>query len=181
MQANSVRHAAFMQTLMQNSKPLRATTSQRARVHQSREMQVSPQKNISEQASSSNSLFPQDILELSTNPPKGTGSGGLLGQAESTTWTVSESFARQTENFRQFVEALYQSHFEKWLTAHDLSLATDDPVRSTAQSAIEDGGSFSALAIGTKIIDFAVSITGGDVNSNTFVVSRSRTCFLGRV
>ena len=76
---------------------------------------------------------------------------------------------RQVESFRRLVESLLQKQAEKSEWAYgkpsfefDEMVEIDEETRAAAQKEIEDGGYYSADQTATRLLDFAVALTGGD-------------------
>jgi hypothetical protein len=73
----------------------------------------------------------------------------------------------QIQSFRRLVEALLQRQAstvgEPWnFNDPDAMVEIDAETRAVAQEAIEAGGYFSVDAVATRLLDFAVAISGGD-------------------
>jgi hypothetical protein len=82
-------------------------------------------------------------------------------------WTEHD---RHVESFRRLVETLLNRQSENaqnagntWnFTDPNAMVEIDDATRTAAQEAIGEGGPFSVEAVATRLLDFAVAISGGD-------------------
>ena len=74
------------------------------------------------------------------------------------------------ESFRRLVEGLLNQQAERARQAGqdwnfndpNALVEIDEATRTAAQEAIEEGGAFSVEAVATRLLDFAVAISGGD-------------------
>lgn len=73
------------------------------------------------------------------------------------------------ESFRRLVEGLLNDQAERtglagidWSRFRNSELEVDDATRTAAQEAIGEGGPFSVEAVATRLLDFAVAVSGGD-------------------
>ena len=76
---------------------------------------------------------------------------------------------RHVESFRRLVEGLLNQQTTQtglagidWSTFRNPDLEVDEATRTAAQEAIGEGGAFSVEAVATRLLDFAVAISGGD-------------------
>jgi hypothetical protein len=77
---------------------------------------------------------------------------------------------RHVESFRRLVETLLNRQIESSNTAGipwdsndpNAMVQIDADTRAAAQEAIGEGGPFSVEAVATRLLDFAVAISGGD-------------------
>ena len=75
---------------------------------------------------------------------------------------------QQVESFRRMMEALFQRQAQE----HGIALGSWNPpdvpltdeMRAAAQEQIDEGGYFSVEATASRILDFAVAISGGDAS-----------------
>jgi len=82
-------------------------------------------------------------------------------------WTDHE---RHVESFRRLVQTLLNRQADESNAAGtpwdfnnpDLMVNIDEATRTAAQEAIGEGGAFSVDAVATRLLDFAVAISGGD-------------------
>jgi|GEM_PF-1184419 len=118
---------------------------------------------------------PQDILELSGQQP--SAASNTQGQARQ---RFNPDFARMREiwqesdrhvdSFRRLVEGLLNVQIERsneagnpWdLNDPNAMVDIDEATRTAAQDAIGEGGPWSVDAVATRLLDFAVAISGGD-------------------
>ncbi|MCL2399325.1 MAG: hypothetical protein FWC91_06235 [Defluviitaleaceae bacterium] len=120
----------------------------------------------------SNSIIPQDVVEISGQAPtqaqqnqQRTFNADLGRMRE--IWIEHD---RHVESFRRLIETLLNRQSENaqnagsaWdLNDPNAMVEIDDETRSAAQAAIGEGGPFSVEAVATRLLDFAVAISGGD-------------------
>ena len=114
----------------------------------------------------SNLGIPQDVVELSGQTAQQTGnrrySADIARMRE-----IWRDHDQQVENFRRLVEGIINSQAERaggqWnFNDPNAMVDIDDATRTAAQEAIADGGAWSVDAVATRLLDFAVAISGGD-------------------
>jgi hypothetical protein len=81
-----------------------------------------------------------------------------------------DNHQRQVDRFRELVEGLLNQQAERAANAGiqwnrldpSAMVDIDDATRTAAQEAIGEGGHFSVEAVASRLLDFAVAISGGD-------------------
>lgn len=108
-----------------------------------------------------------------TAPDAGFGAAGVYTRGDSATFEPDMSRVREmwndhtqrVESFRQMVITLFNQQAERqglsmgW-NVRDIEIT--DEMRAEANSMIEEGGYFSVEETATRLLDFAVAISGGD-------------------
>jgi hypothetical protein len=74
---------------------------------------------------------------------------------------------RNVDSFRRLVETLLNQQVERaggdWnFNDPDAMVEIDEAARTAAQESIGEGGPFSVEAVATRLLDFAVAVSGGD-------------------
>lgn len=115
-----------------------------------------------------NSIVPQDILEISGQQPQQQAVRNRPFNADigrmREIWTDHD---RHVDSFRRLVEGLLGQQIERNNTANRVQWGQNmveitQEVRDAAQEAISEGGPFSVEAVATRLLDFAVAVSGGD-------------------
>lgn len=108
---------------------------------------------------------PVDVFETSTSQPQRRFNADIGRMRE--IWSENE---RQVESFRRLVETLLNNQIERvsaaggeWDSSDpDAMVEIDEATRVTAAESIEKGGYYSAESVATRLLDFAVAVSGGD-------------------
>ena len=116
-------------------------------------------------AANSNSIVPQDIVELSGQNQPNRFNPDLARMRE-----IWQDHDRHVESFRRLVEGLLNRQADRANAAGiqwnrndpNAMVEIDDETRTAAQEAIGEGGFFSVEAVAARLLDFAVAISGGD-------------------
>ena len=118
-------------------------------------------------AANVNNIVPQDIVELSgqTQASNNRFNPDLARMRE-----IWQDHDRHVESFRRLIEGLLNRQAERSNAAGiqwnrndpNAMVEIDDETRNAAQEAIGEGGPFSVEAVATRLLDFAVAISGGD-------------------
>ncbi|MCL2015729.1 MAG: hypothetical protein FWG68_05725 [Defluviitaleaceae bacterium] len=124
-----------------------------------------------------NAITVQDTVEISGQPAanNNNNTNNTQGARRYTAdisrmreiWTDHE---RHVESFRRLVQTLLNRQADASNAAGtpwdfnnpDLMVNIDEATRTAAQEAIGEGGPFSVEAVATRLLDFAVAISGGD-------------------
>ena len=80
---------------------------------------------------------------------------------------IREDQSQHMESFRRLVETLLTQQAQRaggnWnFNDPSAMVDIDEATRTAAQEAIDEGGPFSVEAVATRLLDFAVAISGGD-------------------
>jgi len=83
---------------------------------------------------------------------------------------IMDNHQRQVDRFRELVEGLLNQQAQRATTAGlqwnrldpSAMVDIDEATRTAAQEAIGEGGHFSVDAVASRLLDFAVAISGGD-------------------
>ena len=134
--------------------------------------QAANNQNQATQTTNNNVVVPQDVYEPSGAVPTAANSNNNQRYSADISrmreiWTQQE---RHIESFRRLVETLLNRQVESSNAAGipwdfndpNAMVQIDDATRTAAQEAIGEGGPFSVEAVATRLLDFAVAISGGD-------------------
>lgn len=129
-------------------------------------------------ASSASVSDPEDILELSgqTSPAQTSGQTNNTSNNQQfrpdfrTMGAIWNEHDRQVDSFRRLVEGLLNQQIERSAAAGNIwdrndpnaMVEIDEATRTSAQQAIGEGGYFSVEATASRLLSFAVAISGGD-------------------
>ena len=115
-----------------------------------------------------------DILELSNQQPTATNANNTSGSNRfnpdlSRMREIWRDHDSNVDSFRRLVEGILEQQSIQsglagidWNQFRDPNLQVDEATRTAAQEAIGEGGAFSVEAVATRLLDFAVAISGGD-------------------
>lgn len=113
----------------------------------------------------------QDILEISGQQPQQAASANRYRPDFARMREIRADHQNSIDSFRRLVEGLLSQQAgaagTPWIN-NDPSrpnsnlIDIDDATRAAAQEAVGEGGAFSVEAVATRLLDFAVAISGGD-------------------
>jgi len=124
-------------------------------------------------AANQGSVVPQDVVEISGQQPAAAANNNdrtRFAPDLSRMREIWQDHDRHVDSFRRLVEGLLNRQADRSNAAGtpwnfnnpNAMVEIDSETRSAAQAAIGEGGAFSVEAVATRLLDFAVAISGGD-------------------